>query len=138
MQTFAASKLAESFEVDRCRHPTEDTMMPNIIRLAVAVATLALLSSMPAAGQASKLSSQQLNSPTLNVNKPIAAPKVYSPNGNKLIAAPTASSTSAFQRPVTNRDMKPRDYSGRNFNGPPVLARTYPTSGQGCLNVNGC
>ena len=38
-------------------------MMPNIIRLAVGVATLALLSSIPAAGQAPKLSTQQLNSP---------------------------------------------------------------------------
>lgn len=78
-------------------------MLINIIRLAVAVATLALLSSIPAAGQAPKLSPQQLNPPTLNGNKPIAAP--------------TASST--FQRPVTNRDMKPRDYSGPNANGPP-------------------
>jgi hypothetical protein len=96
-------------------------MMP-IIRLAAAVAALGLLSSIPAAGQA-KLSTQQLNSPTLNVNKPIAAPNkpitVLSPNGNKLIAAPKASGTSAFQRPVVVRDTKTRAYSERNFNGPP-------------------
>jgi hypothetical protein len=51
----------------------------NMIRIAAAAATLGMLSSIPAAGQA-KLSTQQLNSATLNVNKPIAAPKVYSPN----------------------------------------------------------
>ncbi len=68
-------------------------MMPNIIRLAVGVATLALLFSIPAAGQAPKLSTQQLNTPRLNVYKPIAAPKAltaYSSNGNKQIAAPKA------------------------------------------------
>jgi hypothetical protein len=102
------------------------TMLINIIRLAVAVATFALLSSIPAAGQATKLSPQQLNSPTLSVNKPIAAPKAYSPNLNKPIAAPTASST--FQRPVTNRDMKPRDYSGPNANGPPGVGANLPSN----------
>jgi hypothetical protein len=94
-----------------------------VIRLAVAVATLALLSSIPAAGQAPKLSTQQLNPPTLSVNKPIAAPKAYSPNLNKPIAAAPIT----VQRPVTNRDMKPRDFSGPNTNAPRVLARTYPT-----------
>jgi hypothetical protein len=71
-----------------------------VIRLAVAVATLGLLS--PAAGQAPKLSTQQLNQPTLNVNKPIAAPKVYSPNLNKPITAAPIT----VQRPVP--DDKPR------------------------------
>jgi hypothetical protein len=82
----------------------EDTMMlVNIIRLAVGVATLALLSSIPAAAQAPKLSPQQLNPPALNVNKPIAAPikpitvpnalTAVSPNGNKQIAAPGAYSS---------------------------------------------
>jgi hypothetical protein len=92
-----------------------------VIRLAAAVATLALLSSMPAAGQA-KLSTQQLNQPTLNVNKPIAAPNkpitVLSPNGNKLIAAPKAP-TIAFQRPKP--DMKPRPlapYEPQSIGGP--------------------
>jgi hypothetical protein len=73
-----------------------------VIRLAVAVATLGLLSSIPAAGQA-KLSPQQLNSSTLNVNKPIATPKVYSPSLNKPISTPKAL---AVQRPVP--DNKPR------------------------------
>jgi len=75
-------------------------MLINIIRVAVGVPTLALLSSIPAAGQAPKLSPQQLNPPTLSVNKPIAAPikpitvpnalTAVSPNGNKQIAAPGA------------------------------------------------
>ena len=69
-------------------------MMPNIIRLAVGVATLALLFSIPAAGQAPKLSTQQLNTPEAeSAHKTIAAPKAltaYSSNGNKQIAAPKA------------------------------------------------
>jgi len=98
-----------------------------VIRLAVAVATLGLLSSIPAAGQA-KLSTQQLNSSTLNVNKPIAAPNkpitVLSPNLNKSIAAPkaaTASGTVALQGSVLNHDLKPQG-GGRkvpaHVNGP--------------------
>jgi hypothetical protein len=78
-------------------------ILDDIIRLAAAVAALALLSSIPAAAQAPKLSPQQLNPPTLIVNKPIAAPKAYSPNLNKPIAAPKGI---AFQRPVPNRKMK--------------------------------
>ena len=89
--------------------PTEDTTMPNMIRIAVTVATLAVVSSIPAAGQAPKLSPQQFNPPTLNVNRPIAAPNkpitvlrsptvATFPNGNKPIAAPktpTASLTAS-------------------------------------------
>ena len=102
-----------------------------IIRLAAAVATLGLLSSIPAAGQAPKLSSQQLNPPTSNFkpiappNKPItvlksstvalspngnkgsiAAPKAYSPNGNKDIAAAPPKGTLAFKRPVPCPNMR--------------------------------
>src|SRR5450631_2386392 len=80
--------------------PPNGGSMMLVIRLAVAVATLGLLS--PAAGQAPKLSTQQLNQPTLNVNKPIAAPKVYSPNLNKPITAAPIT----VQRPVP--DDKPR------------------------------
>jgi hypothetical protein len=95
-----------------------------VIRLVFAVATLALLSSIPAAGQAPKLSPQQLNPPTVSVNKPIAVPnkliivpktptaslaksKVDSPNLNKPIAA-APRGTIAFQRPVGNRNLKSR------------------------------
>jgi hypothetical protein len=70
-----------------------------IIRLTIAMATLALFSSIPAAAQ-SKLSPQQFNPPEL-----IAAPKpptAYSPNGNKPVPALTV------QRPVPIRDMNPR------------------------------
>jgi hypothetical protein len=78
-------------------------MLINDIRLAVAVATLASLSSIPAAGQAPKLSPQQLNPPTLNVNKPIAAPKAYSPNLNKpIVVAPIT-----VQRPVPDNNPRP-------------------------------
>jgi hypothetical protein len=87
------------------RHPTEHLKMlilDYIVRLVVAISTLALLSSIPAAGQATappKLSPQQLNPPTPKTgNKPIGAPTAYSPN--KPIAVPKASNTSAFQRPV--------------------------------------
>jgi hypothetical protein len=73
-----------------------------VIRLAAAVATLGLLSSIPAAGQA-KLSTQQLNSPTLNANKPIAAPKVYSPNLTKPITAAPVT----VQRPVPDNNPRP-------------------------------
>jgi len=60
-----------------------------VSRLAIAVATLSLFSSIPAAGQAPKLSSQQLNAPTLIVNKPITPPKAYSPNlTNAVVAKP--------------------------------------------------
>jgi hypothetical protein len=94
-------------------------MLINIIRLAVAVATLALLSSIPAAGQAPKLSPQQLNPPTLNGNKPIAAPKAYSPNLNKPIAALSA------PKPATPNGNKPiavpRAYSP---NGNKLIAAT--------------
>jgi hypothetical protein len=99
----------------------------SIIRLAFAVASLALLSSIPAAGQATpplKLSPQQLNPPP--PNKPIAAPGTYSPNGNKLIAAPGTSSPNgnklitaptagrAFQRPLSYMESHPNPHSGRN------------------------
>jgi hypothetical protein len=101
-------------------------MMPNFICLVVGVATLALLSSIPAAGQAPKLSTQQLNSPRLNVYKPIAAPNkpiaaqnnpiavpkaltAYSPNGNKQIATPKAP-TIAFGKSSGRRP--PRDDGG--------------------------
>jgi hypothetical protein len=73
-----------------------------VIRLVAAVATLGLLSSIPAAGQA-KLSTQQLNSPTLDVNKPIAAPKAYSPNLNKPITAAKIT----VQRPVPDNNPRP-------------------------------
>jgi hypothetical protein len=73
-----------------------------IIRSAVPVVTVALLSSIPAAGQ-TKLSTQQLNSPTLNVNKPIAAPKAYSPNLNK----PITTAPITVQRPVPDNNPRP-------------------------------
>jgi hypothetical protein len=92
------------------------------IRLAVAVATLAVLSSIPAAGQAPKLSPQQLNSPALGVNKPIAVPKsptAYSPNLNKPIAVLSA------PKPATPNGNKPiavpRAYSP---NGNKLIAAT--------------
>lgn len=74
-----------------------------IIRSAVPVVTVALLSSIPAAAQAPKLSTQQLNSPTLNVNKPIAAPKAYSPNLNK----PITTAPITVQRPVPDNNPRP-------------------------------
>jgi hypothetical protein len=97
-----------------------------VIRLAVAVATLALLSSIPAAGQAPKLSTQQFNQPRLNVYKPIAAPNkpiavpkaltAYSPNGNKQIATPKAP-TIAFGRSSGQRppDIDLSGYRGLSF-----------------------
>lgn len=99
----------------------------SIIRLAFAVASLALLSLAPAAGQATpplKLSPQQLNPPTLN--KPSAVPGTYSPNGNKLGAALGTSSPNgnklttaptagrAFQRPLSYMESHPNPHSGRN------------------------
>ena len=103
----------------------------SIIRLPFAVASLALLSSIPAAGQATsplKLSPQQLNPPTSN--KPIAAPGTYSPNGNKLVAAPPTSSPDAnklnaaptasgraFQRPLSYSESHPNPHSGSNVAG---------------------
>ncbi len=99
----------------------------SIIRLAFAIASLALLFSIPAAGQATsplKLSPQQLNPPP--PNKPIAAPGTYSPNGNKLSAAPGTSSPDgnklittptagrAFQRPLSYGERNPNPHSGRN------------------------
>lgn len=111
----------------------------NVIRLAVAVASLASVASSPTTGQATsppRLSTQQLNPPALKVNKPIAAPnkpitvlvapkvsspnankpttvlKTYSPNLNKPIAVPKVP-TIAFQRP--NRDMTPRDMAPSTY-----------------------
>jgi hypothetical protein len=81
-------------------------MFMNVLRGAGAVATLALLSSIPAAGQAPKLSPQQLNQPTLNANKPIAAPvspKPLSPNMNK----PIAMARPTFHRPATDTKLRP-------------------------------
>ena len=106
--------------------------MTLIIRLAVGVTTLALLSTIPAAGQTtapSKLSPQQLNPATLNVNKRIAAPnkpitvltptanslnwnkqlaapRAYSPNRNQPIAATPPKGTLAFKRPVPCPNMR--------------------------------
>jgi hypothetical protein len=74
-----------------------------IIRSAVPVATLALLSSIPAAAQAPKLSPQQLNSPMSNANNPISAPKPYSPNLNKPITAAPVT----VQRPVLDNNPRP-------------------------------
>ena len=73
-------------------------------RLAVAVGTLSLLSSIPAAGQAPKLSPQQLNPPAV-ANKPIPTPikPITMPNAVKSIAAPKASGTSAL---VPDRNVK--------------------------------
>lgn len=78
-----------------------------VVRFAAAVAALGTLSSMPAAGQAPKLSAQQLNPPTSIVTKPITAPKAYPPNLNKPISVPKAL---AVQRP--RPDMKPRPSGG--------------------------
>lgn len=74
-----------------------------VSRLAVTVATLALLVSNPAAAQAPKLSPQQLNPAALNVNKPIAAPKVYSPNQIKPITAAPIT----VRRPVPDNNPRP-------------------------------
>ena len=74
-----------------------------IIRSAVPVATLALLSSIPAAGQAPKLSPQQLNPPISNANNPITAPKPYSPNLNK----PITTAPITVQRPVPDNNPRP-------------------------------
>jgi hypothetical protein len=96
-----------------------------VIHLAVPLATLGLLSSIPAAGQSTpppKLSPQQLNPPTPNGNKPIAAPNKPIAAPNKPITVPMAAGTVALQRPVPNRDMKPRPYSEPNANqAPPLL-----------------
>jgi hypothetical protein len=93
----------------------------SIIRLTLAVASLALFSLVPAAGQASpplKLSPQQLNPPTLN--KPSAAPGTYSPNGNKLVAAPGTSS------PDPNKLNAAPNKSSRTFQGPiPYVANPH-------------
>jgi hypothetical protein len=69
-----------------------------VIRLPVAVATLAVLSSIPAAGQAPKLSPQQLNPPTLSVNKPIAVP-------NKLIIVPKTPTASLAKSKVDSQNL---------------------------------
>jgi hypothetical protein len=107
----------------------EDTMVRILgysVRFTVAVAALGLLSSIPAAGQAPKLSPQQLNPPvpkqfTLPApmgSKPIATPRapiVYippAPMGSKPIAAPrapAASRTIALQPAVRSRGAKPGD-----------------------------
>jgi hypothetical protein len=71
--------------------------LADFLRPAAAVATLAVMFSIPAAGQAPKLSTQQLNSPLMT------PPKAYSPNLNKPISAPKAL---AIQHPTP--DMKPR------------------------------
>lgn len=58
----------------------EDSLMiilDYIIRCAVPVVSLALLTSNPAAGQVPKLSQQQLNPTASIVNKPITAAKAY-------------------------------------------------------------
>ena len=75
-------------------------MMPNIIRLAVGVATFALLSSIPAAGQAPKLSAQQLNIAVPKVPTTAYSPKLSAqplntplPNGNKSVTAATVPTT---------------------------------------------
>jgi hypothetical protein len=130
-------------------------MLINVIRLAVGVATLALLSSIPAAAQAPKLSPQQLNPPAPNVNKPIAAPikpitvpnaltavspngnkqiaapGVYSPNMNRSIAAPKASGTVALVPGSNVKRAPPSDRIERNYitYGPKPHAKaqhTYP------------
>jgi hypothetical protein len=74
-----------------------------------------------------KLSTQQLSQPTLNVNKPIAvpnkpitvlsAPKAYSPNLNKLIAAPTVPTASLAAS------------NSRNLNKPIAAATTGTIAG---------
>jgi len=109
-----------------------------IIRLAAAVATLGLLSSIPAAGQAPKLSTQQLNPPTSNFkpiaapNKPITVPKALtsvSPDGNKRIAAPLPNS------PNLNKIAAPhwRTEKSRRYHGDDPVQQTdfygQPTGG---------
>ena len=102
-----------------------------VIRLPVAVATLAVLSSIPAAGQAPKLSPQQLNPPTLSVNKPIAAPikpitvpkalTAVSPSGNKQIAAPGAYSSPNLNKSIVARRAPTFAFQHPKRDVPPLL-----------------
>jgi hypothetical protein len=106
--------------------------MTRVSHLAVAVGTLGLLSSIPATGQAPKLTPQQLNPPAI-ANKPMTTPvkPITMPNAVKSIAVPKASGTIALVPDRNGKRAPASDRMEQNYitYGPKLHAKaqhTYP------------